>query len=227
DVETALPNHSEALAALSRLFELTEQWEKAVEIFERRVGIAEVRSQKVELLQRAGELTAERLGDAKKAEQRFMRVLELDATHVPAMSALVEIYRKNGEFLKAAKLLVEAVPHTHNRLERTRMLVEAGEIFHGLEDLKKATQLYLDALAVDPEHVEAGERVAELLWQSERYKDLVPVLEMLTRKEVEPSLQIERLVRLGRAAKALGENEKAHKAYARAAELDPTHLEAQ
>jgi tetratricopeptide (TPR) repeat protein len=227
DVETALPNHAEALAALSRLYERSEAWEKAVEIYERRVGLAEVRSQKVELMQRAGELTAERLADAKKAEARFMRVLELDATHVPAMLALVEIYRKNGEFLKAAKLLVEAVPHTHNRLERTRMLVEAGEIYHGLEDLKKATQLYLDALAVDPEHVEAGERVAELLWQAERYNDLVPVLEMLTRKEVEPSLQIERLCRLGRAAKALGENEKAYKAYARAAELDPSHLEAQ
>ena len=81
------------------------------------------------------------------------------------MTALVEIYRKNGDFLKAAKLLVEAVPHTPNRLERTRLLVEAGEIYDGLDDKRKATELYLDALAVDPEHVEAGERVAELLWK--------------------------------------------------------------
>ena len=45
------------------------------------------------------------LGDAAAAEARFVRALELDATHVPSMTALVEIYRKNGEFLKAAKLL--------------------------------------------------------------------------------------------------------------------------
>ena len=227
DVDTALPNHAEALQALTRLYEKSEAYEKTIELYERRAGLAEVRAHKVELFHRAGELTAERLGDAKAAEARFMRALELDATYVPAMTALVEIYRKNGEFLKAAKLLVEAVPHTPNRLERTRLLVEAGEIFDGLEDKKKATQLYLDALSVDPEHVEAGERVAELLWEAERYNDLVPVLEMLTRKAADSNLQIERLVRLGRAAKAMGLTDKVQKAYTRAAELDPTNLEAQ
>src|SRR5205807_8542193 len=113
---------------------------------------------------------------------RFVHALEIDATHVPSMAALVEIYRKHGEFLKAAKLLVEAVPHTANRLERTRLLVEAGELYDGLDDGNKATQLYLDALAVDAEHVEAGERVAELLWQRERFAELAPILEMLARK---------------------------------------------
>src|SRR5439155_12938229 len=116
------------------------------------------------------------------------------------MTALVEIYRKNGDFLTAAKLLVEAVPHTPNRLERTRLLVEAGEIYDGLDDRRKATELYLDALSVDPEHVEAGERVAELLWKAERFTDLVPILEMLTRKDAEPAVQVERLTRLARAA---------------------------
>jgi len=227
DVDSALPNHAEALQALTRLYEKTEAYEKTVELLERRAQLAEVRSQKVELYHRAGELTAERLGDAKQAEARFMRALELDPTYVPAMTALVEIYRKNGEFLKAAKLLVEAVPHTPNRLERTRLLVEAGEIYQGLDDTKKATQLYLDALAVDPEHVEAAERVADLLWSSERYNDLVPVLEMLTRKEAEPQAQLERLTRLALASKALGYGDKVAKAWVRAAELDPTHLEAQ
>ena len=237
DVDQALPNHAEALVALTRLYERTEAWEKTIELSERRATLAEVKSQRVELLHRAGQITADRLGDSRGAEERFVRALELDSTHVPSMTALVDIYRKNGEFLKAAKLLVEAVPHVQNRLERTRLLVEAGEIYDGLEDKKKATDLYLDALSVDPEHVEAGERVAELLWHSERYQDLVPVLEMLTRKseraqsgeraQAPVPLQVDRLVRLGRSAKALGLSEKVGKAYSRAAELDPTNLEAQ
>jgi tetratricopeptide (TPR) repeat protein len=227
DVEASLPNHAEALVALTRLYERTEAWEKTVELLERRAALAEVRSQRVELYHKAGEITAERLGDAKTAEARFVRALEVDATHVPSMTALVEIYRKHGEFLKAAKLLVEAVPHTQNRLERTRLLVEAAEIYQGLEDRRKATDLYLDALNVDPEHVEAADRVSELLWSAERYADLVPILEMLTRKEAEPPVQIERLVRLARAAKALGAADKVLRAYNRASELDPQNLEAQ
>jgi len=231
DVDTALPNHAEALLQLSKLYEKTESWDKAVETLERRATLAEVRSQKVELLFAAGTLTAERIGDSKQAETRFVKVLELDANYAAAMTALVEIYRKNGEFLKAAKLLVEAVPHTPNRLERTRLLVEAGEIFDGLDDHKKATELYLEALGVDPDHVEAGERVAELLWKAERWKELLPILEMLTRvgsrAQVEPHVQVERLLRLARAATSLNEPEKVQKAYVRAAELDPTNLEAQ
>lgn len=227
DVETALPNHGDTMEALTRVYEKTSQWQKAADVLERRAVLAEVKSQKLELYHRAGELYAEKLGEAKQAETRFVRALEIDPTHVPSMTALVEIYRKNGDFLKAAKLLVEAVPHTPNRLERTRLLVEAGEIYDGLDDKRKATQLYLDALAVDPEHVEAGERVAELLWQAERFADLVPVLEMLTRKEAEPALQVERLTRLAHAAKALDLDEKVGKAYARAAEIDPSHLIAQ
>src|SRR5262249_7965135 len=86
---------------------------------------------------------------------------------------------------------------------------------------------YLDALAVDPEHVEAGERVAELLWQAERYQDLGPVLEMLTRKEAEPNVQVERLLRLAPAAQAPGFSDQDHQAVTRAAELDPTNLKAQ
>ncbi|HEY2745258.1 MAG TPA: SIR2 family protein, partial [Polyangia bacterium] len=243
EVETHLANHADTMEALTRVYEKTEAWQKAADVLERRAQLAEVKSQRLEMHHRAGEIYAEKLGDAKAAETRFVRALEIDPTHVPSMTALVEIYRKNGDFLKAAKLLVEAVPHTPNRLERTRLLVEAGEIYDGLDDKRKATELYLDALAVDPEHVEAGERVAELLWKAERYQDLVPILEMLTRKELgprpeagaggdsrrnsEPALQVERLTRLAHAAQALGLDEKVGKAYARAAELDETNLEAQ
>ena len=226
EAERLLPSHAEAQRELSRLYEKAEMWKDGIELLERRAQAAELKSQKVEHLHRAGELS-QRLGDSKGAEQRFARALEVDATYVPSMTGMVEIYRKNGEFLKAGKLLVEAVPHEANRLERTRLLVEAGEIYDNLEDHKRAMQLYLDALQVDPEHVEAAERVAELLWTAERYQELVPILEMLTRKTADDKVQLERLTRLGKAAAAIGETDKVQKAYARAAELDPTHLEAQ
>ncbi len=226
EAERLQPSHAAAQRELARLYEKSELWQEAVALAERRANAAELKAQKVEYFHKAGELTT-RMGDAKAAEARYARALEVDATHVPSMVGMIEIYRKNGEFLKAGKLLVEAVPHSVNRLERTRLLVEAGEIYDGLDDHKRATELYLDALAVDPEHVEAGERVAELLWNAERYADLVPVLEMLTRKTADDKIQLERLSRLGKAASILGEADKAQKAYAKAAELDPTNLDAQ
>ena len=198
------------------------QWQKAADVLERRAQLAEVKSQRRRAApSRRRALRREAGRRQGRRETRFVRALEIDPTHVPSMTALVEIYRKNGDFLKAAKLLVEAVPHTPNRLERTRLLVEAGEIYDGLDDKRKATELYLDALAVDPEHVEAGERVAELLWKAERYTDLVPVLEMLTRKEAEPGGAGRAADAAGaRGARARAQTTRCGKAYARAAELD-------
>ena len=55
-------------------------------------------------------------------------------------------------------------------------------------------------------------RLSELLWDAERYAELVPVLEMLTRKEAEVPLQTARLMRLAHAARVLGQPDKVQKA---------------
>ena len=221
------PAHDDALAALTRLYRKTEQWPDVLNLLDKRAEQSTDMEMKVALYHEAATLAADKIGDAKAAETRHARTLSADPLHVPSMLALVELYRKSGEFLRAAKLLVEAEQHTQNRLEKTRILVEAGEIYDSLEDHHMAADLYLRALAVDPEHVEAGARVAEILWKAERFADLVPVLEMLTRKEGDRETQRTRWSRLGRAATRIGNKEKALKAYSKAAELDPKDLEAQ
>ena len=219
--------NDDALAALGRLHQKTGSWPRALELLDQRAELTKDKEAKVNLHFEAGRLCAEKLGDPKAAEVRYARAHGVDPTHVASMVAMVELYRKAGEFLRAAKLLVEAEEHTANRLEKTRMLVEAGELYAALDEHKPAADLYLKALAVDPEHVEAGGRVADLLWKEERWAELVPVLEMLTRKEADRETQRERWVRLGRAAKAIGAADKASRAYSKAAEIDPTDLEAQ
>jgi tetratricopeptide (TPR) repeat protein len=221
------PEHAQALAGLTRLYDATGAWHLTVELLDRQARKSNDPVAQAELLHRAGELAAARLNDARQAEAFFARVLELEPAHVPSLTALAALHEKNGAKLRAAKLLVEAVEHTANRLERTRILVAAARLYEELENLATATELYLSALAIDPEHDEASARLSELLWKAERWEELVPVLEMLTRKPSEPSLQVERLLRLARAARNVGQDDKVPRAYARAAELDVTNREAQ
>src|SRR5207302_759779 len=108
----------------------------------------------------AATLTLSQLRDAKGAEERFVRALEVDPRHLPTMTALVSLYRQQGEFMRAAKLLTEAEGHTQNRLDKLRILVEAGDLYTMLDDRKRACELYLQALQLDPEHVEAGTQAA-------------------------------------------------------------------
>ncbi|HZS37781.1 MAG TPA: SIR2 family protein, partial [Polyangia bacterium] len=223
----AAQSNPETLAALGGAYEQLGAWHQAVELLDRRAVATDDPAHALSLVLRAAELCAVQLADAREAEKRYVRALELAPEHAPAMTALAEIYRKSGELLRAAKLFVEAAVATPNRLERTRLLVDAGEIYEGLDDGPRAVELYLEALAIDPEHAAAGEGAAEILWRTERWNELVPILEMLLRKPTDPPEQIERLVRLARAATALKLYDKAGKAYVRATELNPAHLAAQ
>jgi tetratricopeptide (TPR) repeat protein len=173
---------------------------------------------------RAGELACERLGDTAQGESLFARALELDPRHVPSLIGLAKVYRRQGNLLKAARLLGEAVDYTQNRLLRTRLLVESAEIHEWTEDAATALTLYRRALELDPDHVDAAARAGELLWRAGRYAELTPILEMLSRHDAPEPVQVERLSRLGKAALATGDRDRAQRALRRVLELDPTHL---
>jgi tetratricopeptide (TPR) repeat protein len=228
EVERLVPDHPSALAALTRLYEASESYADAIALCERRAARTqpEERERRAELYLKAGELAGDKLGDVRAAEAHFVRALEASPHHVPALLALVEIYRKQGEALKAAKLLVEAAPLTSNRLQRTRLYVEAGEIFENLEDTNRAIALYLQALEGDPEHVDAATRVSDLLAKAFRNQELLPILEMLARKEAAPAVRIERLLHLAMASRTVGELDRAVRAYERVLAIDGGHLEA-
>ncbi|MCW3030604.1 MAG: Tetratricopeptide 2 repeat protein, partial [Solirubrobacterales bacterium] len=225
--EQADPSHEPSLIALARLFDETGAWHSSVDRLVKRARLLTSPADALPLHLRAGEIAVARLDDPEQAETHFSRVLELDATHVAARTALASLHKRAGAPLRAGRLLVEAAEHTANPLERVQYLVEAALLYEEVDDDVKATELYLVALELDPEHVVAAAHVADLLWRAGRWGDLVPVLEMLTRKEVDPELQLERLLRLARAARSAEQPDKAARAWARAADLAPASLEAQ
>ena len=225
--EQAEPTHEPSLIALARLFDDTGAWHSSVDRLIKRAKLLTNVADALPLYLRAGELAIARLDDPAQAQQWYARVLEIDTGHVPARVALAAMHKREGAPLRAAKLLVEACEYSTNHLERTQFLVEAAQLYEEVDDETRATELYLLALEHDPEHVTAGARVADLLWRQGRWGDLVPVLEMLTRKDADPELQLERLLRLARAARSAEQPDKAARAWAKAADLAPSSLEAQ
>src|SRR6185436_5965209 len=99
----------------------------------------------------------------------YARALELDPNHLPALLGLGQLYRRRGELLRFARILVEAVAKSPNRLTRTRLLIEAGECHERLEEPDRALGLYRRALEEDPEHADAAARAGELLWRAGKH----------------------------------------------------------
>ena len=78
------------------------------------------------------------------AEERYVQALEIDRAYVPSMTALTRIYQNRGDWLKAAKMMVQAETATSNMLEKTRLLHQAGMIYlDKLEDKDTAKALLL------------------------------------------------------------------------------------
>jgi tetratricopeptide (TPR) repeat protein len=218
-----------SLQALGRLYERIEDWDRAAQVMARLVEITDDPRLRVDLHCRIGKLLDERQNDVVGAEERFLQALNLDPAHLPTMNALTKLYKKAGDWQKAANMMGRAEQYTVHPMEKIRLLYEAAAIFDKkLHDPQRATEYYAATIALDPEHVEAGEPLAEFYFQDKKWRELEPVLDMLVRKasqlKKDPKALNELYYRTARTADELGANEKALKFYKAAYDLDSTFL---
>ena len=218
-----------ALEALGRLYEKIEEWDKAVDFMARLVEVTDDPGLKVELDHRIGSIQFERLSDPVSAEGRFLQALSQDPSHVPTMVSLTALYKKRGDWLKAAQMMIRAEAHTSHPLEKIKLLFEAAQIYDKrVHDQTRAMEYYAGTIALDPEHVEAGEPLAELFFREKRWAELEPILDMLARKAAQlkkDNRQLNELYyRIARTADELKNNDKALRYYKLAYDLDSTYL---
>ena len=220
-------DNNAALGALSRLYEKIEDWDRAIEMAGRLVELTDDLGTRVELHQRIGRVYEERLRDPDTAEGRYAEALGLDPSYLPAMQSLTSLYQKRGDWLKASQMMVRAEAFVANPLEKAKMLFEAGRMYREkLDNELSAGELFARVLDLDPEHVEAGEPLAEIYFRDEKWAELEPILDMLTRKaDKKDNKELNQLYyRLARTADELGNGDKALKYYKLAYDLDSTFL---
>ncbi len=216
-----------ALTALPRLYKRTEAWEKAVSTLARHAELEGNRG--AGLLAEAGALALTELNDREGAERYLDKALAIDADHLLALKTLAEVNFAKGAWSSARDHLLRAEAVAPQRGDRIELLSRAAEICEQrLEDPGRALGLLERVLKLDPDHVVAGEKVADRLVAAERWDDALPVLEMLARRS-EGGDRLERARRqsqLGTAYEQLHRTEKAAKHYRLAVEADPDNLDA-
>ena len=227
DVLNVEMDHIDALAGLARLYEDTEQWDRAIEMMRRLLRVTTDPKQKVDVNYRLGKIFEEQMKEPEPAQEYLVEALSQDPSHVPSMLTLLGIYKKRGDWQKAGQLMIRAESNTVNPLEKTRLLFDAAKIFQDkLNDETQASDLYARVIQLDPEHVDAAEPLGELYFKRQDWAPLVPLLEMLVRKADRKTNRELTLLyhRLAKAAGELGENDKALKYYKQSYDLDSTYL---
>lgn len=214
-----------ALEAMARLFEKQGDAQRAMDAMTRVADLTVDGRQRVEMYFRIGRNLEEKLGDRIQARQRFEMALDLEPTHLPTLAALRNISIDEADWEQAASYLEQEQEHTESPRARAKLLVELGKIRdEKLEEHESAVAAYEQAMGLDEDCEEAALPLVEEYVEQEQWAKAEPLAEMLVRrsKSRERSEQHQLNRTLGKVQAALGQDEKALKAYQAAHALDVT-----
>ncbi|MEO6776419.1 MAG: tetratricopeptide repeat protein [Kofleriaceae bacterium] len=221
--------HKTALSVLPRLYVRTEQFDRAVDTLVRHA--ASEGDKGAALYADAGKIAFENLLDPEVGQHHLDKAISLDPEHLIALKTLGQLHEKRGNWQQAVEMLLRAEAASGSRTERIALLWDAALIVdQRLEDPHRALELFERVLKLDPDHVEAGTRVADRMVAAQRWDDALPVLEMLARQAegeaIDRHERSRRQAQLGKAYEEVHRTEKAARHYRLAVEADPESLEA-
>ena len=222
-------NNIEALDALSKLYEKQGDAARAIESMTRVADLTTDGTQRVEMYFRIGKALDEKLSDRSQAQERFEMALDLDPTHLPTLAALRIIAVDEQDWDRAARYLEQEQLTTQAPRARAKLLVELGKLRDEmLNEHEQAVLAYELAMQCDQDCEEAALPLLQEYIGVQRWSDAEPLAEMLVKKSKNHERHEQHMLHklLGTVHAALGNHDRALKAYQTANHLDLTDQEA-
>ena len=174
DLDTAQP----AAIALTRLYELTGQWEELIAVLRRRLGWAEVPESRAELLIKICRIQEEVLGDIEASIETYRELLWENPTSPEALDSLERLYLQTERWKDLVDIYRRRVDQTESADDRRSLWIRIAGLYEDeLQDLDQAVSAYLTVLDELPEDLESIRSLARIYNQSERWSDLLEMLE--------------------------------------------------
>lgn len=232
------PDDVETAKKAEELYRRTADWRALVDLLERRAereDAAAARALRLEgatiLVDKLQDIEAAlkvargfAANDPSAAEEIFAKCLDRAPGNADALLALSSLARDRGDYLRAAKFILDAAERTQNPLELGRLHAEAGGLYlHCLGDEAKAVTAFERALAADPEQVTAARELLVLREKAEDWAGAEPLVDLLVHKTPDDvsGAKCDLYVRQAQNARRLGKLDKAAAAFAAASALSP------
>lgn len=217
------PAFTPALHALTKLYQAQGKWQALIELFESQLSRIQDDSLKRLSLYKVAELFETRLGDLKKAEATYLRILETDPRNLAARRGLYRIYaqtNQRGEQLRLIDLELDEVDDDEARLA---LLVQAADIVSELADRDEdAIRTYHQILSLDPDNRIAFQQLERLYRKHARFEDLADLYEARCERTQEPREKIPLLwLTIDVLENHLADFERLCAAYAEAIRMEP------
>lgn len=165
-----------AFRALGRLMAATGQWDLLIRLYEREAAETADEVHKLHCLFKIAEIFEEKLGDDRKAQESYGRVLESSPTYLPALRALGRIFQRREDWASLVNLYVREAEATEDQshwldvLGRVAVLQE--EKLGALDAAARTWELVLERL---PEYLPAVRALARLHYRRGDWAALVVI----------------------------------------------------
>ena len=130
-----------------------------------------------------------RLNNNEHAAVAFHQAFLLSPSNLEAMENAIRLYREVGEWQRVIAVLRTRLESVNEGTEKARLLFQIGDIFlnhleegRSPEGQQKASQLFKEALSLDPELQEAQEALDDLAYELEDWSSLLKRLKKEIRR---------------------------------------------
>ncbi len=219
--------HPIVLALLAGLYLEHAQHEPACDALEQLAEALGAPEERASCLLAAGSLCEHRLGQTVRAEQLYLRAVEHDPAHLPALVALAALHEQAGAWVYLGQTLERLVVLETEPAARARLLVRLGSLhLYRTRDLDAAARAFAAAAEVAPDQTTPLTRLAQIHEATGRRDAVLATLRRLLPLTVDPPGRAALLVRVGRLLRRVDQQEELIAVYRQALEAQPGYLPA-
>ncbi|HEY6175793.1 MAG TPA: tetratricopeptide repeat protein, partial [Kofleriaceae bacterium] len=240
DVETATehyqkileiqPENRDALEALGRIYESTEQWAELIEVSRRLIKVTGDRNTKALLYFRCGSVMEAKFGREQDAIRYYDAAIKTSGSCLPAIHGLRDLYRRREDWPRVIETLELEVKLWQDDKERAGVFAQIGGIYgKQLGDGGRAMQYYESALAVDPDCLPANQAVFEHFFDQGAWDKAQPIANSLAQKAMrdgDPTTRSEFYRKRGVVARMTADPRAAAESFIVALEIRPGNADA-
>jgi tetratricopeptide (TPR) repeat protein len=240
DVETATehyqkilaiqPENRDALEALGRIYESTEQWAEFIDITRKQIKVTTDRNTKALLYFRCGSVMEAKFGREQDASRYYDAAIKTSPSCLPAVHGLRDLCRRREEWPRVIETLELEAKLWQDDKERAGVFAQIGRIYaQQLGDGARAMQYYESALAVDPDCLPANQALFEHWYDQGAWDKAQPVASALAQKAMrdgDPTTRSDFYRRRGVVARMTGDLRAAAESFIVALEIKPVNSEA-
>ncbi|CAN5912126.1 hypothetical protein BH11MYX2_BH11MYX2_01120 [soil metagenome] len=224
------PDSREALDALSRIFETTEQWAEYIDVTRKLIKVTNDRNTKALLYFRCGSVMEAKFGREQDAIRYYDAAIKTSTACMPAVHGLRDLYRRREEWPRVIETLELEVKLWQDDKERAGVFAQIGRIHEKqLGDVERGMHFYEAALTADPDCLPANQALFEHFYDRGEWAKAQPLANALAQKamrEGDPTTRSDFYRRRGVVARMTGDPRAAAESFIVALEIKPTNSDA-